>query len=297
MTPDFNASLQLFFGDANPAETRVYARWTADSLKAGLQRLQIAGTLSGPFCEYSRTLPATIPFLELGPGQSPLAQAIVPDPCFWTPELPYLYRAHLELRSGSEVLTTCQREFGIRPLGARGRKLYYEGKPWVLRAVRGSSEIEALGEYRAVSAAMLASDLSDESCAAASRRGVLVVANLNSGSAQADSIRRLARHAAVGMIVLGTMPADFDVRLIARNVVFAYRCDTSSMQHPPTWTQALFCDVADTESFHARATHATLPVIAYRPAAAALGIAQRRRLCDLLQRDLAGPHEIAGYVT
>src|SRR3954471_17984228 len=98
MTPDFPESLELFFGDANPAETRVYARCATGSLKAGQQRPQITGILTGPFCEYAQTLAATIPFVDAGPGKSSLAQAIVPDPCFWTPELPYLYRAHLELR-------------------------------------------------------------------------------------------------------------------------------------------------------------------------------------------------------
>ena len=39
-------------------------------------------------------------FVDRGPGASLLAEAIVPEPCFWTPEMPHLYQAEVQLRRG-----------------------------------------------------------------------------------------------------------------------------------------------------------------------------------------------------
>src|SRR5690606_21870743 len=111
-------------GQASPAETRVYARLVGEHPRD----VQLSGTLSGPYCEYAHTLPATVRFTDLGPGPMPLAEAIVPDPCFWTPELPYLYQASVEVRREGNEIARLEQTFGFRPLGPRGRRFYYEGK-------------------------------------------------------------------------------------------------------------------------------------------------------------------------
>jgi hypothetical protein len=300
VTPNFADSLELFFGDANPAETRVYARVPhADSS----ERLQLGGHLTGPFCQFAQTLPATIPLVDVGPGPSLLAQAVVPDPCFWTPELPFLYRARVELRRDGELLDAVERPLGIRPLGSRGRRFYYEGRPWVLRGVhQGSVRIDDLCEYREAAAALFVDDPDEALCAAASEQGVLIVASLRGDLASLpQAIQRLARHAAVGFIVpdegtvlstqysvLSTQPP-LNPRTLAPNVVFVQRLDRSGNQ-PAPWAGALLC--SDIE----HVPESSLPLIAYRAENESRSIPQRRASCDALQRDLAGSQQIAGYL-
>jgi hypothetical protein len=86
--PNLDA-LELFFGEATDAEARVYARLPYDG---PLDGWRLTGTLTGPECRFAQTLPATFEFHDLGPGQDLLAEAIVTEPCFWTPDLPFLYR-------------------------------------------------------------------------------------------------------------------------------------------------------------------------------------------------------------
>jgi hypothetical protein len=86
--PNLDA-LELFFGEATDAEARVYARlpWHGP-----LDGCRLTGSLTGPECRFAKTLPATFDFHDLGPGQGLVAEAIITEPCFWTPDLPFLYR-------------------------------------------------------------------------------------------------------------------------------------------------------------------------------------------------------------
>ncbi|HEX3999443.1 MAG TPA: hypothetical protein VHX65_12905 [Pirellulales bacterium] len=164
--------LELFFGDAHEAAARVYARLARDESTADRK---LSGELVGPECRFAQTLSARIPFRDLGPGESLLAEAVVPDPCFWTPELPMLYRAELGARDegrgprGNELvvrseesveqaatpvpLSPCgrgvrgegepsegqsnsiRRWFGIRRLGTKGRAIFLDMVRWVPRGV------------------------------------------------------------------------------------------------------------------------------------------------------------------
>jgi hypothetical protein len=72
------------------------------------------GTLRGPFCERARTLPAEILFRDLGPAQSGLAEAIVPDPCMWTPDLPHVYHADIEAWQGDRLVGEYHGSIGLR---------------------------------------------------------------------------------------------------------------------------------------------------------------------------------------
>src|SRR5438094_7468200 len=109
------AEFEIFYGATNPAATHVYVRWRPDPPGSALG-LKLAGVVRGPFSQLARTLPATVPLADQGPGESLLARAVLPDPCYWTPGAPYLYTVEVEVRDGRRAVAQAKQMLGVRPL-------------------------------------------------------------------------------------------------------------------------------------------------------------------------------------
>lgn len=279
-------SLDLFFGDANPAEARVYAR--LNSLGKD-NSFHLDGRLSGPVCDFARTLPAQIPFTDRSRLASCLAEAVIPDPCFWTPELPFLYRAQLELRVEKRSIGSYDHLFGLRRLGVRDRHLIFDGKRFVLRAVR-SQNFDAEAQYAHETwTALIVENPSDELCEHASHHGVLIVADLTSDPNL--TLRRLARWPAVGIALFSsnaTLPPD--VRNVVPNLLLAQYI---SGNHPlAPWAQLAFVDSPDLSKL----TNLAVPIVAVRQSPDSTSIEQSRAACDALQSELSTHGDFAGYV-
>ena len=295
------SDLDIFFGDANHAEARVYARLADTDLPPGCA---LIGRVVGPTCEYSQTLRATIPFAPrrppAAPGPSPLlTEAIVPDPCFWSQELPFLYAAEIELRCGGELLAAVTRSFGIRPLGVRQRRLVWERRPWVVRAadVREVAE-RPIAEWRANDLAMLVEQPGDELCRDASRLGVVLIADMTECREQVDNeLRRLACWPAVaGAVLASGQLLEASTRSTARNLLLAERCGPEADFAPSPWADVVICEGASADAIAAQANKIHVPVVAQRAAGWGDDLADVRRECDGLQRDLAGRGDFTGYV-
>ncbi|HVX15497.1 MAG TPA: hypothetical protein VHC22_30190 [Pirellulales bacterium] len=294
--------MEIFFGDANNAEARVYARLDEAGLPSGCS---LAGRVVGPTCEYSRTLSAAIPFterrtpsIEGSRGTSPrLAEAIVPDPCFWSQELPFLYLAEIELRCGGERLAAVERQFGIRPLGARKRQIVWEARPWVLRAAETRElPMRPLSDWRAADLALISENPGDDLCREASRLGTVLIADVTVESDQVvDELRRLARWPAVVVaIVDSAQTVNAKARVVARNLLLAERLAGNSLPSP--WADLVVCPGSSDEQITALGRQIAVPVAVERAAGWCDELADARRHCDLLQRDLAGHGDFAGYL-
>jgi hypothetical protein len=302
----------VFFGDAADAEARVYVLATpiGDSADfAALEGLKITGRVEGPKCRYSHTLPARIPVRHRGARTSDgraelVGEAIVPDPNFWTPELPFLYRATVEVRRGEEVVATYEQDFGIRPLGVIGKRLVFCGKTWVPRGVRRSVVVgEApLALWRETATVMVVDDPDEELCKEASEIGVVLFARFNKPKDLCKSVRSVARFASVGMIMadrweLCCVEDVADLRSVARNVIIAIEdttepglrigCKSAQVQvilgYPGTDRIASFLAHETSPSFVQRNTGKRTLIDA-------------RAACDALQADLAGKCDPAGYI-
>jgi hypothetical protein len=108
--------IEIFVGDVNDVEARVYARYVGRTIDGATESAPIVlrGTLRGPFCEGVRTLPAVIQFRDLS-GQNPgVAEALVPDPCTWSSELQHLYQVEVEARRGSQTVAAYYGTIGLR---------------------------------------------------------------------------------------------------------------------------------------------------------------------------------------
>ncbi len=297
--------LELFFGEATAAEARVYARLDGSQLPPDAT---LSGQLVGPECRFARTLPAKIPFQFRGRDArgALLAEAIVPDPCFWTPDLPMLYRAELQGKSRrAGISPTCQNEvapterrFGIRRLGVRGKSLYLDGQRWVLRAVsRERADLEDLAAARTSDAALVVAAADDDFCLEASQQGVpLIVMVSGRGVELVNEIRRLSKWPAVFLVVLDPeQPADFDPRPLARNLLFAVHYRADKPLGSSTWPHVLWCEI-EGEHAPAQCAGSLRPIIAFRRLPDQAEIPTGRSACDRLQLELAPLGDFAGYV-
>jgi hypothetical protein len=303
--------LDVFSGAASTAEARIYA-WLNLGERAApqLSATKISGQLIGPVCEFSQTLPAKHRFIEIGQGAEPqratLVQAIVPDPCFWTPELPFLYRAELQLHCGGDVVDV-SRTVGIRRLGVRGKSLFFDGKRFVLRARHEcrmqNEECRMFFERNQVFlrdswTALVVANPDDVVCDFASRRGILLVADLTEeGNTPIDSLRRISRWPAVGFAILPRRAA-ISASQIAEipNLLLGQFVPADQSIAIAPWADLLFVETNQPELFANKIGGIDLPVVAVRPHANTHNIEHARAECDILQSELAPFGDFAGYV-
>lgn len=199
MMQDFFAGeLDLFHGSADPRQARIYARLP------NVPGAKLTGVLRGPQSLLGTTLPTTIPFRDLGSGDTMLAEALLPDPCFWSPEMPALYTAHLELQQGHDCVASLDRTIGIRALGVKGRSFYDQGKRVVLRGASFQWPLSPdLLQWHDELATVLAVNPNEALCDEATRVGVRIVAQLQQPDHDIRAeVRRLGRHPSVQVIAV-----------------------------------------------------------------------------------------------
>jgi hypothetical protein len=107
--------IEIVVGDVNDVEARVYARYIApaDVATSSAEPITIRGTVRGPQCELARTLPAVFMFRGV-PGEAPTAEALVTDPCSWSPELPHLYQCDVVVEQAGRIVAEYHGAIGFR---------------------------------------------------------------------------------------------------------------------------------------------------------------------------------------
>ena len=294
LIPSSLSHLDVFYGDLTVARGYVYARLPhfADS-----DGLTIGGTVRGPRCLHAETLPTTVRLVDQGPGPTLLARALIPDPVFWSPDLPAIYDVTVNLSRGREIIAATTQQMGLRALGAEGRNLILEGKRFVLRGVSNSSTNSKLPrDWRAATAAYVTSQPGVEQLEEASQWGAWAVAELpQSGNDEITSLRTLSGYPAAAIaIVRGNLPHDFVHHAIAPNILVAQHIERSA-QEVHSWTQ-LVTAPAEPELLRELQARLDLPLIAVRKLNSPLPIAEVRAACDALQRELAPIGQFAGYI-
>jgi hypothetical protein len=226
--------LEVFFGRATPAEARIYARIPAAGLPAGTR---LTGSVRGPNSVHSKTLPATFPLVDRGPGKDRVAEAVVPDPCFWMPDAPFLYEVRVSLEVGGQDWAQAEQLLGIRPFGSNHRRLILEGKPWVLRACEPSAFApDDLPKWQQAKQSLFLTAPNDAVCRMASEKGAAILARVDGPDAHAE-LRRLARWPAV---MLAVLPTDFEPgESPPSNLTLAVQL---GMGKPPAWAKVVLVE-------------------------------------------------------
>lgn len=110
-------ALECELSHATTARAELLVRVSLSKTAELAPPLQLSGKVSGPDCELARTLRCEYPLQAV--ATEPLRlRASVPDPCYWTAELPMLYEVAVELRAGGQVVDSHCEKFGLqRPAG------------------------------------------------------------------------------------------------------------------------------------------------------------------------------------
>jgi len=143
-------SIRIIPGQVSDTTAQLYVQADVSDSADGYA---LSGVIDGPHLHNAHTLPATIRFRDLGPGDSVLVETIVPDPCVWTPDCPALYDLSLDLsNSQGEVVEQFRRKTGIPSFGVYKNSFYLNSKRFVPRLIHedllGSHSLRDLGEAR-----------------------------------------------------------------------------------------------------------------------------------------------------
>ncbi len=283
----------VFHGEASPAEAHVYVQLRLPQSSAADR---LCGEITGPFSQYARTLPATTRFAAPCRNDEFLAAIVLTDPCFWSPELPYLYKVRVALEQSGNEIWSDERAFGIRRLGVRGQRFYFEAKNWVLRGAHARESTDFPWEaWRELDLTPCVREPSDAFCQEADRHGVLLAALLEQpAQLQNDLLKSWQRHPAVGFIVCDASAELSSVtRGAATNAILVARL-SSDFQTLPSWADAAWAE--SPVAIAATAPGIEAPFLAVRRSPGNSSPAEFRAACDRWQRELAGTGEFAGYV-
>lgn len=294
--------ITVFTDPQGEAAAKVYvvAVPTRDVTDEELAAYRLSGTIVGPTCKYSSTLQTKIPFHHRGYTQcgrrtALLAEATVPDPCYWSPELPFLYRAVGEVSGDATGQQPFDQIFGIRSVGTSRNRLTFNGQVWVPRGVRQSVVVgEApLTDWRELSAVLVADEPSEELCRAADEAGVIVLAHIRFPWPKAgEELKRLSRHPSVVIAALevNTYSCDGDTRRYAPNILLAQIAEGGGI-----WSVAPEAQLFITTDVTLAAAYPEQPYIILRKTGQR-ALIDARMECDALQRDLSFRCDVAGFV-
>jgi hypothetical protein len=106
---------------------------------------EVRGRLMGPRCPYSSTVEVAYPLQEAPLGKERGQEAcrrlrgIIPEPCLWDPETPFLYEGPVELWQAGQLCDQVQIIHGLRRFNLGPQGLRWNGRPLTLRGAICSS--------------------------------------------------------------------------------------------------------------------------------------------------------------
>lgn len=273
--------LEVVIADRTENHTRVCLAWRAGS--GGT----LGGVLRGPYSHFSKTLTADSVFKPA--AQPGWVEALVTEPCYWTPRLPFWYDLHLEGTLGDGRSHAGTLPLGWKRFYSQGRNFLLEGKRFVLRGlVAGTATSEQSEQARQHEIALVVTQPNDEQCEAASKLGVPLLADLRSTGITAAAT--LHWHPAV---MLALVTADQAQASLPANILTAI-CVAAPDPAPNVPCHALAIELEPGERPPAWAAKCGKPVIAMRKVHDA-ELSSARAECDKLQADLAPEFDLAGY--
>ena len=266
----------------------------------GASTAALGSELHGPVCAFARTLPSVVAAKAAHDGHG--VEFLITEPCYWTPQLPFLYELTLRGNGADGKRQNVCRQVGLRRLTPRRASLYWESERIVLRGTHASSlRPEMVSDVRRSEVALVIKNPSLEQCELADGNGVAIVADLRESDLDFDDILRLTIHPAVAIILIdGHQIYSCDVPRIPKGspiAVAVYPVDDAavSAQVPPAWCNVIAVDLESDTRPPSWLANCGKPVVAIRSGQAYADFYEARAACDRLQAELAPEFNLAGY--
>jgi hypothetical protein len=245
----------------------------------------IQAQVVGPFCEFANTLSAKIKFKP--DRETKKFSARVPDPCFWTANLPFLYRVNIEYRDTAGVIQSATKTIGLRRQEWRGPSLFIDGQRTVWRAIEWSAAWgePAWTELRNTRTSLIAKSLDIPRFSQANRYGVPLLWLPQQNGTPSFTGSLLQEQPAISLIPDDLYQEPFPQQLLTGQIGYQdMRLATASiiteaeLQAQPTLLNQL------------------RPCLVLRTGSTATTWEERRRECDALQAATAAYGDCAGYL-
>ena len=296
----FTFDTAVFYESQGEAVARAFVVAAPHEVVASdeLATWRLEGRIVGPTCRYSSTLQARIPLAHRGlttwgDRMALLAEAAVPDPCPWSTELPFLYRAVGDVVVGPTTRAAFEQPFGLRRLSIVRRKIALEGRLWVPRVVRREAVVEPapLQSWRTADTALFVDDPDETLCRAADETGVVLFARAPQPVDDRNAaLRRYGTHPSIAVVELPAAAHDPATANLARNTLVAYGCDSDTAVPPGA---PRIVELTPAETF---VPAAEAPLFIRRTLTTVGTLVEARAACDRLQADLAGKCDAAGFI-
>ena len=297
--PDPTPTPKLFYRNLNSVRVSVYA--SIDGVFGWANGWRIDGDVYGPHCRLSDTLPARIKLQDLGPGNSPLSSAIVPDPCPWSAELPATYKVTTNVRQKDELIQSDVQQIAFKTLTTKANKLELTDlngftKRWVLRAAAGtvnSALSDGGDECRELRLSRIIIAPGTNDCSRATEEGLWIIAVCDpTESGVQQQLDSLSQWPCVACCIL---PAGTDLRNIERPDNLLLGTYLTNNQEVPEWAEIIIADAVNPVEFNSRWDSSVIPVIAHQ-LTSYNNDRNAREQCAALQASLAPQTNYAGYV-
>ena len=263
----------------------------------------ISGSIRGPHCQFARTLQAEVPLqqLDITDNLPCLGQVLIPDPCYWSPKLPFQYDLQLCWKDQSGEEFEGKATLGLRRWACEDSDWKLEQSRIVLRGGRvAEPNLKTLEEAREAEAALIVEMVGAELLQAASSLGVPLIVNGGAAGLNLEAtVRRLSWSSAVLAILIDLKQHPLPMDWIGRpsqpfvGGVIDAKTDLESTrlegidflavrirpgERPPEWMHK-----------------SNKPVVAIREEVSDGSLVDARRECDRLQAELAPEFDLAGY--
>jgi len=289
----FDRQLDVFTHGASESEVSV----AIGDMSQG-EILSFEGHLNGPYCDRAHTLPASFQVSQClcDRNVSNIVSTLITDPCYWTPQLPFLYKLELELQLADGSAETWNQTVGLRRWEIVGKNLMRERRRIVLRAVVVDSiEMEDLSTAVVSELALVVTDPHPEFLERASELGVSLVVDLRGYDGDITAkLLSCAWQPSVALVIFdASLDGPFYQPLAVRIACIA---DSVECLDEVSWADVVAVEIDETKRPPEWAATCEKPVIAIRRCGAYAELAEARRKCDQLQADLAPQFDLAGYI-
>lgn len=292
--------IEIVWGETTPSHAHMVFRTTGETKNF----VNLTGTLHGPESLYAKTLPARFSLRTLKPGSDLLAELTIPDPCFWTPEMPLLYRLDMQWQDAADKTNEVSQFVGIRRWGIDRTALRLSGRRTVLRGMDvGSTGLsqEQFMQAHKTQLTLIVHQPDEACCEATSRIGTGLIADLRGISewpVMSSHLARIHRWPSILMAIVDTTQVATENQF-ATGVPILQPLNSTNREIA-NWASGGLIELNESNplpapSLLAHDTTSEKPILAIRHNRQTLELTTVRQACDRLQSDLAPQFDLAGY--